>query len=325
MNDGHEIEEPPAFRPFADAALAGFIRSLADEPTMSSVGDPRELRRQTSARASQRPPGPEMPTSDLMLPGNGLPMRLYEPVAARSGLVVFLHGGGWTIGNLDSHDRVCRRLAARGRCAVLAVDYRLAPEHPAPAAVDDAVAAIEWVASGPEELGGRPSAVGVAGDSAGGTVAALATLRLRHEQSHPDVLAMVYANTALDAEGGSMLANGHGFGLDLEDVHWFNSLWVPDRARWSDPAVSPLRVDDLGGLPETIIVTCALDPLRDQGEMFSRRLIDAGVLVTARREQGMVHNFLLWDLMSPACSRAADRVADDLAAALRRHAHAGRT
>lgn len=325
MSDDHEMVEAVPPRPFADRALAEFIRGLADQPPMSSVGDPEELRRQISARAAPRPLGPEMPSTDLTPAGDGPPLRLYDPTGGIDMLVVYLHGGGWTVGDLDSHDRVCRRLAARSRAAVLAVDYRRAPEHPAPAAVDDAVTAIEWAASGPEELGGRASAIAVVGDSAGGTLAALAALRLRHEPSLPDVLVLVYANTDLDADGGSMQTNGHGFGLDADDVRWFNSLWVPDRRRWSDPDVSPLRVDDLSGLPETVVVTCAFDPLRDQGELFAQRLTDAGVLVTVRREPGMVHNFLLWDLISPACAAAADRVADDVAAALRRHAGASRS
>ena len=270
----------------------------------------------------ESPLGPEMPTTDLTLTDSGLRMRLYRPTADVTGVVVYLHGGGWTIGDLDTHDRACRRLAARSGAAVLALEYRLAPEHPAPAAVDDAVSAIEWVASCPAELGMRPTAVAVAGDSAGGTVATLAALRLRHRRSCPDVLALVYANTDLAADGGSMATFAHGFGLDVADVHWFNGLWVPDRARWRDPAVSPLRVGDLSGLPETLVVTSALDPLRDQGEAFAARLADAGVLVTLRREPGMVHNFLLWDLISPACATAADRVADDISGALRRRAAA---
>ncbi len=325
MSDDDEIVGTAASGPFADRALAEFVRGLAGQPPMRAVGDPAELRRQAAARSAQRPPGPEMPTTDLALPISGLPLRLYRPAPDTTALVVFFHGGGWAFGDLDSHDRACRRLAARSRAAVLAVDYRLAPEHRAPAAVDDAIAAVEWVASGPAALGGRPSAIAVAGDSAGGTLAALATLRHRRLPSCPDVLALVYANTDLGADGGSMHTNAHGFALDVDDIHWFNSLWVPDRTRWSDPAVSPLRVDDLTGLPETIVVTCALDPLRDQGEAFADRLAEAGAVVTRRREPGMVHNFLLWDLVSPACAAAADRVADDIGAALRRHARPDRS
>lgn len=310
------MSQTPPFAPFADQVLADFVRGLADQPPMCSVGDPLELRRQIAERSAQRPPGPDMPTTDLTL--EGLRMRLYQPVTDTTTVIVFLHGGGWTIGDLDTHDRACRRLAARSRASVLAVDYRLAPEHTSPAAVDDATSVIDWVASGPDELGGRPSAIAVAGDSAGGTLSALGALRRRRQPSCPDVLALVYANTDLDADDASMRSNAHGFGLDVEDIYWFNSLWVPDRARWSDPRVSPLKVDDLSGLPETVVVTCSLDPQRDQGEAFARRLADADVLVTLRREPAMVHNFLLWDYISPACADAADRVADDIGAALRR-------
>lgn len=235
--------------PFADEALAEFVRALADQPPMSAVGEPGELRRQVGARSAQRPEGPAMLVGDFALGASGVLARLYRPAANLEALAVFLHGGGWTIGDLETHDRACRRLAARSRCSVLAVDYRLAPEHPAPAAVDDAVTALDWVASGPPELGGRPRSVAVVGDSAGGTVAALAALRRCRQRSAPDLVVMVY-------------------------------------------------------------------------EAFARRLADDGVLVTLRREPGMVHNFLLWDLVSPGCAAAADRVADDLGVALRRNASA---
>lgn len=112
-----------------------------------------------------------------------------------------------------------------------------------------------------------------------------------------------------------MLTEGHGYGLEVADIEWFNSQWVPDRSRWTDPRVSPLLDPDPVGLP-TVVVTCEHDPLRDQGEAYARKLADAGVPVTMRREPGMVHNFMLWDLVSPACAAAADRVADDVADAL---------
>lgn len=158
------------------------------------------------------------------------------------------------------------------------------------------------------------------GDSAGGTVAALAALRTRGVRSlAPDLMMLLYANTDLTASGGSMETNAHGFGLDIADVEWFNTQWVPDRSRWSEPDISPLMVADLSGTCPAIVVTCELDPLRDQAETFARRLVEAGVPVTTRREIGMVHNFMLWDLRSPACASAGDRVADDLATATWRH------
>ena len=157
--------------------------------------DVAAMREGIAQRARERPRGPQMHAVHELRIG-ALPARVYRPADGRAPLVVYLHGGGWTIGNLDSHDRMCRRLADGSGAAVLAIDYRLAPEHPWPASVDDTVAALRWVASAPAELGEAPSAVAVAGDSAGGTLAALACLRLREETPPPLSL---YANTNLTA------------------------------------------------------------------------------------------------------------------------------
>lgn len=280
-----------------------------------------QLRQEGRERAAKRPPGPELArVLDVTLPA-GCRARLYQPSAAARDLVLYLHGGGWTIGDLDTHDRACRRFAAAGGFSVLALDYRLAPEHPHPAAVDDCVAALRFLrgAAAPAVLGVTPARVGVAGDSAGGTVATLAALRLRAEPAlMPQGLLLLYANTDLSGSGQSMVDKASGFGLEAADVEWFNGQWVPDRRRWRDPDVSPLYAPELSGLPETLIVTCEHDPLRDQGEAFGGRLQASGVPTFVRREPGLVHNFLLWDLQSPACARAADRAAADFAALLAR-------
>jgi acetyl esterase len=130
------------------------------------------------------------------------------------------------------------------------------------------------------------------------------------------VQALIYANTDLTNSGASMRSEGHGFGLEAADIDWFSAQWMPDPAMRRDPRVSPLYARDLAGLPAAIVITCEHDPLRDQGEAYAARLREAGVPLTARREQGMVHNFMLWDLVSPACSAAADWVASDLRTAL---------
>jgi acetyl esterase len=157
----------------------------------------------------------------------------------------------------------------------------------------------------------------VAGDSAGGTIAALACVRLRDEEPAvlPDVQLLIYPNTDLSNSGASMLEKGHGFGLDVADIEWFNAQWVTDPALLKDPRISPLFVPDLSGLPAAIVITAEHDPLRDQGEAYAARLRRAGVPTRTRREPGMVHNFMLWDTISPACAAAADRVAADLGAA----------
>lgn len=304
----------------ADAELTAFIAEFnaLQLPPAAAIGA-EALRAAAEERAATRPKGPEMyAVDDLDVPPLGLRARLYRPTAAPAALVLFLHGGGWVIGDLDTHDRACRRLAATSGVSVLALDYRRAPEHPWPAAVDDAVNALRWIASRPTELAMRPSAVAIAGDSAGGMTGALACLRIRDEAPEvlPDAQLLIYANTDLADSGGSMLEEGHGYGLEIADIEWFNSQWVPDRGMLTDPRVSPLYAPDLERLPAATVITCEHDPLRDQAEAYAERLRQAGVDTIVRREHGMVHNFLLWDTISPACAAAADRVAADLAAAL---------
>lgn len=228
-----------------------------------------------------------IPWWTLAVPPNGRRARWYRPTASASALVRYLHGGGWVIGDLETHDRACRRLAASSGAAVLALDYRRAPEHPWPAAVDDAVDALRWIASRPRELGLAPTALAIAGDSAGGTTAALACVRVRDEapEALPDVQVLISANTDLGNSGASMREKGHGYGLDVADIAWFNSQWVPDASMLTDPRVSPLYVPDLGGLPAAIVITCEHDPLHDQGEAYAERLRAAGVPTTMRRSR----------------------------------------
>jgi acetyl esterase len=295
---------------FADEQLAAYVANAA--PVLGSL-DVAALREGIAQRARERPRGPEMLTVRELRIGE-LPVRLYRPVPGRIPLVVYLHGGGWTIGSLESHDRVCRRLADGSGAAVLAIDYRLAPEHPWPASVDDTVAALRWVASAPAELGEPPTAVGVAGDSAGGTLAALACLRLREEDAAalPDLQALLYANADLAGTCPSMREKAQGWGLDVDRIRFFNSQWVPDQARWADPGISPLYAPDLIGLPPALIITAEHDPLRDESEAYGGRLRDAGVRVTLRREPGLIHSFMTLDEVSPACAAAIDRIAADL-------------
>ncbi len=306
--------------PLADAALAHFIAEFNAQPMPSAAeAGAAALRAGAEEPAAVRPKGPEMyAVRDVVVPPDALAARLYRPVTGPTVLVVYLHGGGWVVGSIETHDRACRRLAAASGVSILSLDYRRAPEHPWPAAVDDAVATLRWVVSRPPELDTQPPAVAIAGDSAGGTIGALACIRARDEAPEvaPALQVLIYANTDLTNSGASMRSEGHGFGLDIADIEWFNAQWVPDPAMRRDPRVSPLHVPDLTGLPAAIVITCEHDPLRDQGEAYAARLREAGVPTTLRREQGMVHNFMLWDIISPACATAADRVASDMRAAL---------
>ena len=303
----------------ADPQLVEYLRDLAQP---AGALDVEFMRASGTDRASKRSPGPEL-AAVTDLDAGGVPVRLYRPTDATDlPLGVYLHGGGWTIGSIQTHDRACRRLAQASGLPLLSVEYRLAPEHPWPAAIDDTVAVVRWVASGPDELATRPPAVGIVGDSAGGTLATLACLRLRDEADDalPDVQVLLYPNTDLTGSQPSMREKATGYGLEATGVRFFNSQWVPDPARWNDPGVSPLHVTDLAGMPTAIVIPAEHDPLRDEGEAYARRLQHAGVDVRARREAGLVHGFMTLDEISPACAAAADRAAGDLAEALRRAA-----
>lgn len=296
--------------PFADSQLAAFVARPG--PAFADL-DIEAMRAGVALRAQSRPPGPEMDVV-IDLDAAGCPARLYRPAPSAVPVVVYLHGGGWTIGSVASYDRLCRRLAAGSGVAVLVLDYRLAPEHPWPASVQDTVAALEWVASAPAVLEPVTGVVAVAGDSAGGTLAALACLRLRdeHPEVLPDLQVLLYANTDLTGSRPSMTEKASGWGLDAATVRFFNRQWVADETRWADPGVSPLHASDLSGLPPALIVSAEHDPLRDESEAYAARLREAGGDVQVRREPGLIHNFMMLDEISPACAAAADRVAADL-------------
>lgn len=293
----------------ADAQLAAWLR---EQPAYKEP-DVDAWRAGIAERAAHRPRAVEMATvTDL--DACGVPVRVYVPFDVPAGLLVYLHGGGWTIGSIDGHDPLCRALADGAGVRVLSVGYRLAPEHPWPAAVDDAVAVLRWVASDPAELGGAANWCGIAGDSAGGAVAALALQRLRddHPPALPDAQILLCPNTDLAADTASLRDKGVGFGLDAELVHWFARQWVPDHDRWTDPRVSPLRAENLSGLPRALVITAEHDPLRDEGEAYARRLAEAGVTTTLRRELGLVHNPVMLAHVSPACADALRRAIVDL-------------
>ena len=225
---------------------------------------------------------------------------------------MFLHGGMWLLGDLDTHDRTCRRLARGAGVAVLAVDYRRAPEHPWPAAVEDAVRALRWAAG----LGG--TGVAVAGDSSGGNLAALACVHLRDAgEPPPTAQVLICPNTDLTLGRPSVRAKGHGWGLDVDDLAWAVGLWVRPPRTPADPRVSPLLALDLSGLPPAVVVTAEHDPLRDEGDAFAARLAAAGVAVRHRCEAGLVHGFIQGlDCVSPVAAAAAERLFADVRAVL---------
>ncbi|MBC6456989.1 alpha/beta hydrolase [Actinomadura sp. HBU206391] len=298
----------------ADAELAAFVRAVRDEPGPSArrLGAPA-LREAQRARALARPAGPPLAMVED-LSAASVAVRLYRPALEPRPLVVFLHGGMWTIGDLESHDRACRRLALGADTAVLAVDFRRAPEHPWPSAVDDAVTVMRWAAGRPPELTERTGPLVIAGDSSGGNLAALACLRLRDEGGPmPDAQVLIYPNTDLTLSQPSVIEKGTGWGLDADAVAWGAEQWVPDPALRADPRISPLHAAEPAGLPPALVVTAEHDPLRDEGDAYAVRLSEAGVAVRHRCEPRMIHGFLTLDTVSPAAAQAGERLFADIA------------
>ena len=260
-----------------------------------SPEEARELARRGSAATNGRPL-PMASVEDLELPGPGgpIPMRFYKPFGKAEEpmpLLVYFHGGGWVIGDLNTHDGVCRFLAANAEVLVLSVDYRLAPEHPFPAAVEDAFAAFTWAAEQAVGLGADPRRIAVGGDSAGGNLAAVVSV-LARDAGGPDpaMQLLIYPVTdAEDSESRRLFAKG--FLLTKADMDWFEGHYLPDAGTAEDPRVSVLRTDDLSGLPPAYVATAGFDPLRDEGEAYVERMRAAGVRVALRRHPGLVHSF----------------------------------
>jgi acetyl esterase len=236
-------------------------------------------------------------------------VRRYRP-GVREATIVFVHGGGWVLGDLETHDRLCRLLAAGSGASVTAVDYRRAPDHPWPAAVEDVIAVVE------SERARHDSAhpLLLAGDSAGGTIATLACLDLaRAEPATVCGLSLACPNTDLTLGCPSVQRFGGGWGLDEEALRWFVEQWVPDPEMRGRGDVSPLFADDLTPLPSTHVATAELDPLGDEGRALAERLRAAGALASHRDEQGLVHGFVTLDHVSDAAAAATRRWIDDTA------------
>ena len=233
-------------------------------------------------------------------PAGEIRLRIYTPMGSGPfPLMVYFHGGGWVLGNLDSMDRFCRVLARDAACAIVSVDYRLAPEHKFPAAVEDAYAATVWVASHGTELKGNPDRVAVGGDSAGGTLAAAVTLMARDRKTpHLCWQLLLYPVTQYEPETASYQSYGDGsFGLSQAEMAWFWQHYLSHPADGQNPLASPLLTRNFRGLPPAHILTAEYDVLRDEGEAYAAKLQQAGVPVQLKRYDGAIHSFVaLWKL-----------------------------
>ena len=224
--------------------------------------------------------------------GNTIGVRLYTPDTDRNGLIIFLHGGGFVFGNLESHDDICRLAANRSKTRIMSVDYRLAPENKFPAALDDAVEAVLWAQKNADTLGIDPKKIGVAGDSAGGNLSASLCLFMRDKKMKmPALQVLIYPSVGRDSASESMREFSSGYFLTEEDMNYFGGAYLNSPSDLLNPYFSPLIHSDLSGLPEAIIVTAEYDPLRDQGEAYLSRLQRYGVRCTGIRAKGMIHGF----------------------------------
>ena len=285
-----------------DPQLAPLVKDLdAGFPAVHTMtgAQARDVIRSRSARAVQPEPVAEVRDQTIPGPGGDIPVRIYRPEAGTEALptVAFFHGGGWVIGDLDTHDLTCRTLARDADAVVVSVDYRLAPEHPFPAAVDDAEAAARWVAehaADPASGLGGTAAVAVAGDSAGGNLAAVLAQLAKNEGLQLVAQLLIYPAVDIDAavEYESRVANGQGYFLTSDDMHWFVTNYLPEGAGpdvLADPRLSPLRSPDLSGLAPAVVLTAEYDPLRDEGEAYAAALEAAGVEVHLHRFDGLIH------------------------------------
>jgi acetyl esterase len=242
----------------------------------------------------------------IATPAGRLAIRLYELEGAGEQVIVYLHGGMWMLGDLETHDRTCRLLTDATGVRVVAVDFRRAPEHRWPGAVEDGLAGVAW-ANG--ELDARAPVL--AGDSSGGHLALLVALRLRDQDRPCGGLLLACPNTDLRLAGHNIEELGHGWGLDVDSLRWAVEQWLPPGIGPGDPAVSPVLAD-LTGLPPAVVITADHDPLRDEGDALTRALRAAQVPVVYRCEAGMVHGFVQnLDLVSPAAARATARWHED--------------
>jgi acetyl esterase len=275
-----------------DTQLMLRLEKLARQPEVASLPLDRGRRllvQQTVVAGGAQPIG-----AVRDLPVGERQGRLFVPTGAPATgpLLVFLHGGGWVYGDLDSHDPACRFLAERSGVRVLSVDYRLAPEHPFPAAYDDSLAAYRWVVEHAESLGADPTRLAIGGDSAGGTLATTVAIAAAREGLPLAFQLLIYPGTDMTTRTTSRRLFGRGFYLTDQFMDLASAHYVPEVAHRSDPVVSPLLADLPAGLAPAYVATAGFDPLRDEGEAYARKLADAGVDVELRRFPDQIHGFL---------------------------------
>lgn len=287
-----------------DPTMAMILQETPELPDMADM-TPQAARDWVNQMHEAAGEGVDVPNARVIdrIVANDIPVRLYYPSEASPlPLLVFYHGGGWVIGDLTGRDLLCRKLANQAQCAVMSVDYRLAPEHPYPAPLDDCYAATVWAIEHATEIGIDPSRVAIGGESAGGNLAACVAIKAAQQQG-PELAfqLLIYPVTAANFDSPSYIENAEGYMLTRASMYWFWDQYLLDPSKRDDPLVSPLCAEDLSGLPPAHIITAEFDPLRDEGEAYAKKLANHGVDVTVTRYDGVIHGFLgMSDILPPA-------------------------
>jgi acetyl esterase len=309
-----------ALDPQARAVIDLVIKSGRPAYHTLSPKDARQLFRET--RPASTPTPPEIGSVRNLVTDGAIPLRVYRPAgvpdSARLPAYVYFHGGGWVIGDLETHDVICRQLTAEAGVSVVSVDYRLAPEHRFPAAADDAWAATRWVVAHAAEMGVDGARLAVGGDSAGGNLAAVVALLARDAGAPAIALqVLLYPVTDVAAESRSYQDFADGYLLTRDSMRWFIAHYLSKPAEATDWRVSPRRAPSLDGLPPALIVTAGFDPLRDEGEAYATRLREAGVRVDYACYGGMIHGFVPMGRLLDTAGRAVSLIGGTLRQALR--------
>ncbi|HTP77385.1 MAG TPA: alpha/beta hydrolase [Rhizomicrobium sp.] len=296
-----------------DPIVKGFLDQMAAAggPKMSEVGP--AVARETFVAMMQLVGPKDVPvgkTENLTVPGPGgpVPIRVYTPVAAGRDpmpALIYYHGGGWVIGNIDTHDGLCRMMANEGGFRVISVDYRLGPEHKYPAAIDDSFAALSWVSANAASIGVDANRIAVGGDSAGGALAA-EVAQLAKAKGGIDVACqmLLFPVTHIGAKTKSLSDFQAGYFLEKETLDWFYDCYLPANADKNDPKISPLLAKDVSGLPPAYVMLGGFDPLHDEGLQYADKLRAAGVKVTLADYESLVHCFIYMQSFLPQAHEA---------------------
>ena len=263
-------------------------------------------------RGALAPKPPQVAEVRLIVTPDNIPIRCYRPVPGeRLPALVYFHGGGWTIGDLDTHDVLCRQLALGARCTVFSVDYRLAPESPFPAAVEDCLSSIDFIFQNPEKLNIDPARMAVGGDSAGGTLSAVAAITLKERIAFQ---LLIYPATDMRGVHPSHERNGRGYMLTKDSIEYFRGNYLPRKDDWTDWRASPLLAPSLKGVAPALVLTAGFDALVDEGREYAERLKGEGVEVEYREYADMIHGFIVMG----GTLDTANAAVEDCCAALRR-------